>query len=99
MQILWLLSRSSNYGYELMKKLSKIKNKKITQGTIYPTLNKLEKRGVIQSKFLGNKKIYELTKKGKIVSKQICLEFTNTFEGIFKDFVCSKCKVKNNVKN
>ncbi len=99
MQIMWMLLKGPSYGYDLMKKLSDIKGKRITQGTIYPTLKRLEKENIIEYKMDGNKKSYKLTSKGRKTSKRVCIEFTKTFSGIFKDFVCSKCKAKNNVKN
>ncbi len=92
MQILWFLLKNPEHGYGLMRKLSKVKGKKITQGTIYPTLSKLERNGLIKAKNVGNKKVYSLTKKGRKVANEVCTEFTRTFFGIFHDFVCVRCK-------
>ena len=50
MQILWLLNRKDTHGYELMKNLNEIKNTKITQGTLYPALQRLEELNLIKSK-------------------------------------------------
>jgi PadR family transcriptional regulator PadR len=94
MQILWILGREPTHGYELMKKLNKIKTKTIEQGTLYPALQKLEEYGLIRVKETGGrgKKIYELTGEGKDVMIQSCEEFSRTFSGIIVDFFCKSCK-------
>ncbi len=91
MQILWLLSRKSSHGYNLMKDLSKIKNNKITQGTLYPTLQKLVFHGFIKHENIGRKKVYHITEKGNKVMHDACLDFCRTFYGIYQDFVCKSC--------
>lgn len=92
MQILWLLNKRSTYGYEMMKQLNQIKKTKITAGTLYPTLGKLEKLGLIKSVENERTKVYTITAKGRAVMKNSCKEFCSTFEGIFSDFICGKCK-------
>lgn len=93
MQILWLLSKGPSHGYELMKKLTKLKKKEITQGALYPTLQKLERKGLIEVKREGSrgKKVYRLTGKGKEYMQQICRDFCEIFAGIYKDFYCACC--------
>ena len=90
MQVLWLLKKPT-HGYELMKRLNEIKTTKITQGTLYPTLQRLEELKLITSKTEQRKKIYHLTGKGKKVMRDSCSDFCKTFHGIFHDFVCEKC--------
>ncbi len=90
MQVLWLLKRPT-HGYELMKNLNTLKRTKITQGTLYPTLQRLEELKLIASKTSGRKRVYHLTDKGRITMRNNCEEFCRTFVGIFKDFVCGKC--------
>jgi PadR family transcriptional regulator PadR len=92
MQILWLLSKRSDHGYELMKKLNELKKTKITAGTLYPTLSKLEKLGLIKSLEKKRIKVYTITAKGRGVMKNSCGEFCKTFAGIFHDFICGKCR-------
>ncbi len=94
MQILWLLSKGNTHGYKLMKDLNDLKRTKITQGTLYPTLKKLENMRLIKSRKSKNKRIFSLTKKGKTVMINSCEDFTRTFHGIFEDFVCEKCGCK-----
>jgi DNA-binding PadR family transcriptional regulator len=96
MQILWLLWREPTHGYELMKRLDKIKNSKVEQGTLYPALQKLEENNLIRVKRVGErgKKIYELTSRGEEIMIKTCEEFSKTFSGIFSDFVCKTCKTE-----
>jgi PadR family transcriptional regulator PadR len=96
MQILWLLGREPTHGYDLMKRLNKIKASKIEQGTLYPALQRLEENDLIKVKKTGQrgKKTYELTKRGKEMMIRTCEEFSKTFSGIFMDFVCKSCKTE-----
>ena len=98
MQILWILKRKSTYGYEMMKTLNKIKKTKITQGTLYPTLQKLKKIGLVKLKENDRRIIYNITKKGINTLNNACIDFTKTFFGIFHDFVCQKCVNRKVVK-
>lgn len=92
MQILWLLSRKATHGYSLMKSLSEIRKTRMTQGTLYPTLQRLEEMKLIRRNTKGRKFVYNITIKGKKVMKESCEDFSRTFFGIFKDFVCEKCR-------
>src|SRR3989338_3124157 len=94
MQILWLLSRKNSHGYELMKDLSVIKRSKVTQGTLYPAMQKLEALKLVEGKESDNKIVYTLTQKGRKTMNDSCVEFTRTFFGVFQDFVCEKCVSK-----
>jgi len=91
MQILWILSRKSTHGYEIMKSLSALKGTKITQGTLYPTLQRLENLGLIKRKEEDRRIDYHISGKGRKIMEQACLDFTRTFFGVFQDFVCGKC--------
>jgi DNA-binding PadR family transcriptional regulator len=94
MQILWLLSQKSSHGYVLMKDLSKIKNTKITQGTLYPTLQKLVEHELVKREKKGRKIVYHITAKGTNALSDACTEFCKTFYGIYQDYVCKKCSKK-----
>ncbi len=91
MQILWLLNRRSTHGYDIMATLNKIKTTKITQGTLYPTLQRLEELKLVKPEVQDRRKIYHVTAEGRKTMNEVCLDFTHTFFGIFKDFVCNKC--------
>jgi len=91
MQILWLLNKKPKHGYALMKELNDLKRTKITQGTLYPALQKLEKLKFIKSKKDGRMIVYNVTSNGKSAMKEACGDFCRTFSGIIQDFVCGKC--------
>ena len=91
MQILWLLKRPS-HGYALMKALNELKQTKITQGTLYPALQRLEELKLVARKRAGRRHVWHLTEKGKKTMKRACAEFCATFHGIFRDFMCGRCK-------
>jgi DNA-binding PadR family transcriptional regulator len=94
MQILWLVGRKPMHGYEIMRQLNEIKTTKVEQGTLYPTLQRLEENDLITVKEVGRrgKKIYELTETGRKAMVRTCEEFSKTFSGIFEDFVCKSCR-------
>jgi len=92
MQILWLLNRKKTHGYELMKELNKLKTTNITQGTMYPALQRLQELKLVKSSASGRKINYMLTPAGRKVMRDSCADFCRTFHGIFEDFICEKCK-------
>lgn len=70
--ILSILSKGESYGYEIIQKIKKISNGRMTyaDGTLYPVLHKLEKKELISSywKIAENtrkRKYYKITEKGK----------------------------------
>jgi DNA-binding PadR family transcriptional regulator len=90
MQILWLLKRPS-HGYALMHALNELKQTKITQGTLYPALQRLEELGMISRKRASRRHVWSMTDEGRRTMKRSCAEFCKTFQGIFHDFVCERC--------
>ncbi|MBI2583833.1 MAG: PadR family transcriptional regulator [Candidatus Aenigmarchaeota archaeon] len=99
MQILWSLSRKSMHGYDLMKALSAIKGTQVTQGTMYPALQRLVQLRLVErhTESTGERKrhTYTLTEKGLKTMNDSCLEFVKTFYGIFHDFACQRCQLHN----
>ena len=91
MQMLWLINNRPRHGYELMKDLNAIKKTKIGQGTLYPTLQKMEKQKLIKGEEKEKRIVYHITEKGKRVMGDACTDFSKTFFGIFQDYVCNKC--------
>lgn len=59
------------YGYEISQKVKNITDQefKITEGALYPSLHKLEAKGVlsVETRSIGNRyrKYYSITKQGK----------------------------------
>lgn len=69
--ILKILSEEVTYGYEIVSRLTIFGFQDIREGTIYPLLVRLEKKGYITSEFrpspLGpSRKYYEITEAGKL---------------------------------
>jgi len=62
--ILAELDESEIGGYDIIKHIHKRHGVLISSGTVYSTLYKLERDGLIKSQFDERKRVYELTKKG-----------------------------------
>lgn len=67
--ILKILSKEVTYGYEIVMKLEQFGFGEMKEGTIYPLLVRLEKKGFIRSEFrpspLGpSRKYYSITEEG-----------------------------------
>ena len=90
-QILWILTKRPMHGYELMKELNVVKKTKIAQGTLYPTLQKLEDNGFVKRNEQERKIVYTTTARGRKIMNEVCWDFCRTFFGIFHDFVCERC--------
>lgn len=69
--ILSILSKGDNYGYQILKEVQVISNGSLNwkEGSLYPVLTKLEKKGLIKSfvkKENGrNRKYYTIKEDGK----------------------------------
>ena len=79
--ILKILSKSTSYGYEIVTTLLGYGFKDIKEGTIYPLLVRLEKKGIITSEMrpspLGpSRKYYSITPDG--------VEYLNEFKTNWK---------------
>lgn len=72
---LWLMKGGSIYGYELAGRFEKLTRGhiKVSYGTVYPFLRRMEKRGLISSKKdeVSGRVYYELTPKGKLALKKL----------------------------
>lgn len=67
--ILICLAKREFYGYELMKRIKDIAEINVSEGTIYPLLNRLKKDGLITSRWMEMdtgipRKYYSITEKG-----------------------------------
>lgn len=90
-QILWLLSRKSTHGYELMKTLTTLRGVRMTQGTLYPTMQRLEELELVKREAQQRKIVYNISEKGIRIMNETCLAFVKTFYGIFHDYACERC--------
>lgn len=78
--ILAIISRKETYGYEISQQLQAYGFGKITEGTIYPLLLRLEKNGWIQAAYrpseLGpRRKYYFLTSQGKTECRHFVVHY------------------------
>jgi len=67
--ILQLVQTEPTWGYMINKKTQNLYGVKLRHGALYPTLNELEAKGLLQSKKHLQKgrirKVYQITQKGK----------------------------------
>jgi PadR family transcriptional regulator PadR len=68
--ILMCLAKQEFYGYELIKRIKDIAEINVSEGTIYPLLNRLKKEGLIASRWVEMesgipRKYYQITTKGE----------------------------------
>ncbi len=67
--ILLVLQRNEYYGYELIKQIKTLTSIDVSEGTIYPLLNRLKNTGLIESKWVEYetgvpRKYYSITEAG-----------------------------------
>jgi PadR family transcriptional regulator PadR len=67
--ILLCLQRHEQYGYEMIKTIKSVSGMNISEGTIYPLLNRLKKDKLIASRWVEMetgipRKYYQITEKG-----------------------------------
>jgi DNA-binding PadR family transcriptional regulator len=63
--VLGLLRRHPHHGYELKRQLAELGFLRVSFGSLYPALRRLEKRGLIEAlRQTGRRKAYRLTDKG-----------------------------------
>lgn len=76
-----LRARGRMYGYEMTQHVKELSNGKyqLTEGSLYPTLHKLEKDGLLgtERELIGGRtrKYYRLTEKGKVAAGSRLEEF------------------------
>ncbi len=70
--VLGILSRGESYGYEIIRRVREVSEGHIewTDGMLYPVLHRLERRGLIQSRWGSaengrRRKYYKLKRNGK----------------------------------
>lgn len=91
--VLAIISKKETYGYEISEQLMKYGFGKITEGTIYPLLLRLEKNNLISATYKASdvgpkRKYYGLTLKGSDTLKDFFysyLELSNAINCLMKD--------------
>ncbi len=68
--VLQILSRGSNHGYEIVKALNQVGFDSVSEGTVYPILVRLEKKGLVEvdrvrSELGPPRKVYTLNADGR----------------------------------
>jgi DNA-binding PadR family transcriptional regulator len=95
---LFLLFEKPCHGYELIKNVGKILERKISPGEMYPFLKKLEKNDLVISKKKGkrDKRVYRLSPKGKKFCKKMLYRFAELIEAAIepKLKICANCGCK-----
>ena len=91
--ILKIIDKSETYGYEIVEQLQRYGFADVKEGTLYPLLLRLEKKGLIAATFkpspLGpTRKYYNLTEPGKEYVAgfyEVWNEVRQTVEEIFSE--------------
>lgn len=81
--VLAIIARGETYGYEILAELEKSGFENLLEGTLYPVLTRLEKKGLIscrkaKSPFGPIRKYYSITENGQ----QYFDEFMKSYEKI-----------------
>lgn len=69
--VLKMLARKDMHGYAMMERIEEISGWKPSPGSMYPALMHLKKDGLINFKIVQMKKVYKITKKGKMAVAQL----------------------------
>ncbi len=87
--IIALLSKGKKYGFQIIKELREKSEGyfDLKEGTLYPALHRLEKRGYLKSEWVTEedrppRKYYVLTKAGKEVLKSASSEWQQMVESM-----------------
>lgn len=98
--ILTLLYEGPCHGYSIISKFKKRIGKKISPSLVYPFLQQLEKKGLVEHamKPVGEKKkkVYELTREGKELCKRLFRRFSALVSTAIEPSleVCAHCGCK-----
>lgn len=85
--ILNALSGSRRYGYEIVRTLSEIESLVVSEGTIYPILNRFKREALVRTTIEESpdgpaRKYYELTDKGRTQLKWMNEHWQRLLRGI-----------------
>ena len=91
--ILLCLKKREQYGYEMIKTIKSVAGMDISEGTIYPLLNRLKKNDLISSRWVEMetgipRKYYQITKKGLRTLKEMKVswnQFNNSLTLLSED--------------
>ncbi len=98
--ILTILYEKPSHGYDILNKFRKRLGKKISPSLVYPFLQQLEQRGLVEHgvKKVGEreKKVFELTEEGRGVCTRLFKRFSNLVSVAIEPSleVCAHCGCK-----
>jgi DNA-binding PadR family transcriptional regulator len=98
--ILTILYEGPAHGYSILNRFKQRVGKEVSPSLVYPFLQQLEEKGLVKhtTRLVGvkEKKVFELTKKGKEVCTRLFKRFANlisiTFEPSLE--ICAHCGCK-----
>lgn len=90
--ILLCLQLQESYGYRLIRRIKEVSSLDISEGTIYPLLNRLKKDELITSKWVElesgiPRKYYQITERGKNVLSDMIKswdQFNNSIKSLLE---------------
>jgi DNA-binding PadR family transcriptional regulator len=83
--ILKFLAESERHGYDLMRLFAEKGWRPPRPGSVYPILNALEEEGLVTSRAEGERRVYEITEKGRRHLEEHTGSAGNFFEHFFED--------------
>lgn len=83
--ILKFLAESDRHGYDLMRLFAQKGWRPPRPGSIYPILNGLEEEGFVRSRAEGERRVYEITEKGRRHLEEHTAHAGDFFEDVFED--------------
>jgi DNA-binding PadR family transcriptional regulator len=98
--ILTILYEGPVHGYQIISRFKKRVKKKVSPSLVYPFLQQLEKKGLVKHtlKSIGEKekKVFELTKKGRDLSTELFRRFSELVAIAIEPslYVCAHCGCK-----
>ena len=98
--ILTILYEGPSHGYGILSKFKKRIGKEISPSLVYPFLKQLEQKGLVRHTLrpvgAKKKKVFELTKEGKELSKQLFKRFSALVSVAIEPSlkVCANCGCK-----
>ena len=83
--ILKFLAESGRHGYDLMRLFAEKGWRPPRPGSVYPILNALEEEGFLVSRTEGERRVYEITEKGRQHLHEHTAHVGEFFENFFED--------------
>lgn len=83
--ILKFLAESERHGYDLMRLFAEKGWRPPRPGSVYPILNALEEEGFVTSRTEGERRVYEITEKGRRHLHEHTAHVGEFFENFFED--------------